>query len=256
VRVVNLETGEEWDEAYDRLILAPGARAIIPEVPGVHAPNVYTLRNLEDADRVKAMLDTAWVKRAVVVGAGFIGLEMAEQLHGLGVHVAVVDLAPQVLAPLDAEMARAVHARLTEEWIDVRLGSGLREIRLHEEMATGVVLEDGTTLDADLVILAIGVVPNTELAVHAGLEIGGMGGNEYMQTNDQHIYAVGDVCEYPETYLGMPMRIPLAGPANRAGRIAGEHAATGAVRPMGLVLGTAIVRVLGKSVALTGLTEK
>lgn len=259
VRVLNLDTDEEFDQDYDRLILAPGARPIVPPLEGTKAPNVFTLRNLEDADRIKKSLDTGWIKRAVVVGAGFIGLEMAEQLHKLGIKVTVVDLAPQVLAPLDPEMASPICRRLIDNRIDVKLGSGLRDIRLHEGSATGVVLQDGTELDADLVILAIGVTPNTELAEQVGLELGKMGGitvNETMQTTDPKIYAVGDVCEYANTFLGVPMRVPLAGPANRAGRIAGEHAATGHAQPMGPVLGTAIVRVLDQTVAMTGLTEK
>ena len=259
VRVLNLETGEERDQDYDRLIRAPGARPIVPPVPGADAPNVFTLRNLQDADHIKKSLNTVWIKRAVVVGAGFIGFEMAEQLKQLGIHVTVVDLAPKVLAPLDPEMARPIYQRLIDNGIDVKLGSALQEIRLHEGTATGVILEDGTKLDANLVILAIGVTPNTELAEHAGFELGKMGGiavNEIMKTTDPRIYAVGDVCEYPNTFLGMTMRVPLVGPANRAGRIAGQYAATGHAQPMVPVLGTAIVRVLDQAVAMTGLTEK
>lgn len=259
VTVRRTESNEAFEQSYDKLILAPGASPIVPPMEGALAPNVFTLRNLEDTDRIKAYVDGHEVRRAVVVGAGFIGLEMVEQLHRLGIPVSVVELAPQVLPPLDHEMARFVEEELAKNDIEVYLGHGIKGIKLREGRAEAVVLDNDAVRSGDLVILAMGVRPNTELAKHAGLRIGPMGGievNEFMQTSDDAIYAVGDAVEYPYTYLGRPARIPLAGPANKAGRIAGEHAATGKAQPMAMVQGTAIVRVFDKVAGSTGMSEK
>lgn len=259
VEGVNHATGEAFTESYDRLILAPGASPIIPDTPGADAPNVFALRNVEDTDTIKAFLEKRKPKRAVVVGAGFIGLEMVEQFHELGMETAVVELAPQILAPLDAEMAAIVEETLHKKGVGVHLGSGLAAFKRDGEDVSVVVLENGAELPADVVILGMGVRPCTRLARDAGLDVGPMGGivvNGLCQTKDARVYAVGDAVEYPETFLGAPMRVPLAGPANRAGRIAGEHAATGKARPMGRVLGSAIVRVFDRTAAATGLSQK
>lgn len=259
VSVRRVETGEVFEQPYDKLILAPGAAPIVPPIAGVDAPNVFTLRNLEDTDRIKAYIERHEVRRAVVAGAGFIGLEMVEQLHGLGIPVGLVELAPQVLPPLDPEMAKFVQEELDKRNIDVDLGHGISGIKLREGRAEGVSLDNNASRQGDLIILAVGVRPNVQLAKDSGLVLGPMGGiavNEYMQTSDPDVYAVGDAVEYPRTYLGRPARIPLAGPANKAGRIAGEHAATGKAHPMPLVQGTAIVRVFDKTAGSTGLSEK
>ncbi len=259
VEGINHATGEAFTLPYDKLILAPGAAPIVPDIPGARASNVFALRNVEDTDAIKAFLEQRAPKRAVVVGAGFIGLEMVEQFHQLGMEVSVVELAPQVLAPLDPEMAAIVEEELRKHGVGVHTGAGLKGFESEGESVTAVVLDNGVVLSADVVILGMGVRPSTELAKAAGLAIGPMGGiviNDLAQTSNPDIYAAGDAVEYPHTFAGTAMRIPLAGPANRAGRIAGEHAATGHARPMGTVQGSAIVRVFDCVAASTGLSEK
>ena len=259
VQGIDHATGEAFDLEYDKLILAPGAAPIVPDMPGARADNVFALRNVEDTDAIKSFLDTRAPKRAVVVGAGFIGLEMVEQFHQLGLEVSVVELAPQVLAPLDPEMAAIVEEELRKHGVGVHVGAGLRGFEEAGDSVSAVVLDNGAVLQADVVILGMGVRPSTDLAKAAGLAIGPMGGiviNNVAQTSNPDIYAAGDAVEYPETFVGTAMRVPLAGPANRAGRIAGEHAATGHARPMGRIQGSAIVRVFACVAASTGLSEK
>ncbi|MCA9041365.1 MAG: FAD-dependent oxidoreductase [Planctomycetaceae bacterium] len=263
VRVKNLETGEEFDQSYDKLILSPGAAPIVPPIEGVKSENVFTLRNIEDMDQIKQKLmhglQNKTVKRAVIVGAGFIGLEMVEQLHHLGLDVSLVELAPQVLPPLDVEMAKLIENELLRHGIKLNLGDGIAGLDVEDNRAVGVKLNSGKVIETDLVILGIGVRPNNGLAKDIGLDIGQTGGikvNSYMQTSNPDIYAVGDVSEYEHALLGETMRVPLAGPANRAGRIAGEHAATDHSPAMGAVKGTAIVRVFELTAGMTGLSEK
>lgn len=259
VEGINHATGEPFALDYDKLILAPGAAPIVPDIPGARAANVFALRNVEDTDAIKSFLDAHAPKRAVVVGAGFIGLEMVEQFHQLGMEVSVVELAPQVLAPLDAEMAAIAEEELRKHGVGVHIGTGLKGFETEGESVRSVVLDNGAVLPADIVILGMGVRPSTELAKGAGLAIGPMGGiviNKVAQTSNPDIYAAGDAVEYPDTFGGGAMRVPLAGPANRAGRIAGEHAATGHARPMGKIQGSAIVRVFKCVAASTGLSEK
>ena len=260
VTIRDLQTDSEQTQAWDRLILAPGASPLVPPIAGVDAPNVLTLRNLADTDRIKQFVDTHRPSHAVVIGAGFIGLEMVEQLHGLGLPPSLVELQDQVLPPLDGEMARLIEEVLRAKQIPLHLGDGIASIELGSDgSATGVELSSGRKLKADLVILGIGVRPNVELAKQAGLTLGVGGGiavNEFMQTSVPEIYAVGDAVEYHHGVFGIPMRIPLAGPANRAGRLAGEHAATGNAAPMAPPMGTAVVRVFGLTAAVTGANSK
>lgn len=270
VRVLNRDTGEHMDLGYDKLILAPGAAPIVPAMPGADAPNVFTLRNVEDTDRIKAWLDDPRRRqedvvetapmRALVVGAGYIGLEMTEQLARLGIKVDLVELQPQVLPLLDVEMAHLVEAELHKQGVTVRTGDSLKAIRLVDGRAAAVELSSGAVIDTDLVLMGIGVKPSVQLAQQAGLEIGGGGGiavNEYMQTSDRDIYAVGDAVEYVFAPTQERMRIALAGPANRSGRIAGEHAATGRSQlAMSPLVGTSVVRVFGVAAGSTGLSEK
>ena len=259
VTVRDLEADREFEQDWDRLILAPGAAPIVPPIDGVDAGNVFTLRNLADTDRITAYVDEASVKRAVVVGAGFIGLEMVEQLHRRGIGCALVELQEQVLPPLDVELARRVEEELSNHDVGLHLGDGIAGIDVEDGRASAVVLSSGAKLNADVVILGIGVRPHVELAKAAGLELGESGAiavNEFMQTSHSEIYAIGDAVEYEHGVLGRPLRIPLAGPANRAGRVAGEHAATGRARPMTPPVGTAIVRVFGITAGITGLSSK
>lgn len=259
VRVRNHVTDEEYTETYDKLILSTGASPFVPPIDGRDAPNVFTLRNLADTDQIKAATDGQQAKTAAVIGAGFIGLEMVEQLARRGYKATLAELQPQVLPLFDPEMAQPIEQELVENSIELALGDGIKQIKLDDAgNATGVELASGKVIPAELVILGIGVRPNTKLAQDAGLEIGQGGGvatNRYMQTSDPDIYAVGDAAEYVYGPTGTAMRIALAGPANRSGRLAGEHAATGNSSEMADVFGTSIVRVFGKTAAMTGLTE-
>ena len=259
VTVIERDTGRSYEEPYDKLILATGAEPIVPPITGTDAANVFTLRNLEDTDRIKEAVSAGPLRRAVVVGAGFIGLEVVEQLLELGVPTSLVELQTQVLPPLDAEMARPLEEALLAGGVDLRLGSGISGIATADGRATAVELENGDRIEADLVLLGVGVRPSIGLAQEAGLELGENGGvrvDEFQQTSDPAVYAVGDASEVCFAPTGEALRVPLAGPANRAGRIAGEHAASGRAAPMRPVLGTAIVRCLGRAAGLTGLTRK
>ncbi len=262
VTVLNHRDGEAFELPYDRLILAPGASPIVPTIEGTDADNVFTLRNLEDADRIHTYLKKAKPHRAVVVGAGFIGLEMVEQLHRFGfpeIRVDLVELVDQVLPPLDPEMADPLKKELEGHGVVVHLGDGIQGIDVRDGQAVSVELSSGKMLDADLVILGVGARPNVGLATDAGLSLGETGGvltNAYGQSDDPDIYAVGDVAEYTFGPTGKPMRIPLAGPANRAGRTAGEHAATGKADASAPVFGTAIARIFGCAAGMTGLSCK
>lgn len=258
VRGIDRRTGAPFEQAWDKLILATGASPIVPSLDGVDAPNVFVLRNLADTDALKAAVSSE-VRRAVVVGAGFIGLEMVEQLAHLGVEVSLVELQPQVLPQLDPEMARIVEEELVRRKITLHLGDSLEALETRAGRVVAARLASGARLETDLVVLGIGVRPNTSLAREAGLALGPSGGivvDAHLRTSDPDVYAAGDAVEYEHGVLGEPMRIPLAGPANRSGRLAGEHAATGESAPMAAVLGTSIVRVFGVTAGMTGLSLK
>lgn len=228
VTVLDRKAGQSKTVSYDKLILAPGAAPIVPPIDGIKSANVFTLRHVADTDRIKSFVDQDRQVKAVVIGAGFIGLEMVEMLHRVGMNVSLVELAPQVLPTLDPEMAHMIEDVLIAKKIKLHLGNGLKGFVTEGNKAVTVELNDGTQLPSDLVILAIGVRPSTELAKAAGLEIGMTGGiaiNDFSQTSDPDIYAVGDAVEYRNGATDLLQRIPLAGPANRAGCVAGEHAA-------------------------------
>ena len=258
VAIQQRESLESYRLAYDKLILSPGASPIIPPIPGVDADNVLTLRNLADMDRIKAYVDSGKLKRAIVVGSGFIGLEMVEQLVRREVETALVELQSHVLPMMDPEMTEPIKAELVSHGVELYLGTSVESITTDENgLACGVKLSDGSQLEGDLVILGIGVRSNSQLAVSANLETGRSGAivtNNLMQTSDPDIYAVGDAVEYIYGPTGEPARIAMAGPANRAGRLAGQHAAVDDAEPMQEVWGTAIVRVFGISAGFTGLT--
>ncbi len=230
----------------------------MPPLEGIDTANVFTLRNVEDTDAIHVAMRTVARKKAVIVGAGYIGLEMVEQLSGMGFEVAVVELQPQVLPLFDREMAAPLEQELRDHNVDLYLGQALKRILPNDDGTVAAVeLQDGTQLEASIVILGIGVRPNNQLAQQAGLRIGDDGGvetNEFMLTSDPDIYAVGDAVQYRFGPTGQSMRVALAGPANRAGRLAGEHAATDAAQPMAAVFGTSIVRVFGQAAAMTGLS--
>lgn len=255
-RIRDLASGREYKESYDKLILSPGAAPIRPPLPGIDLPGIFTLRNLQDVDRIKQRVDQG-VKQAVVVGAGFIGLELVENFVRRGVAVTVVELQDQVLPPFDKEMTTPVLATLAANGVTVLLGESAESF---EPSSDGIVvrLKSGDRLLAQLVILGVGVRPENKLAVDAGLEIGPRGGirvNEHLQTSDADIYAVGDVIEVTDFVTGAPTQVPLAGPANRQGRIAADHIFGGNSRYRG-TQGTAIVRVFDCTAAMTGVSEK
>jgi len=259
VTVRDLKQNRTYTLAYDKLILATGATPIIPRIEHVHAPNVFLLRSMEDTEAVRDWLERQQPRSVAIVGAGFIGLEMAEAMHHRGLHVTVIEKASHALPPLDAEMAVPVHAELKRHGVELITGTGLASLEATGEHVGAVVLEDGRRIEADMVLLSIGVRPNTKLAADAGLEIGPTGGivtDEVQRTSDPDIYAVGDAVQVVHGVTGQAARIPLAGPANRQGRTAGEHAATGQAPPPGRVLGTAIVKVFDLTVATTGLSER
>ncbi|BCJ49418.1 NADH dehydrogenase [Actinoplanes sp. NBRC 14428] len=243
--------GREYEESYDRLVLSPGAAPFVPDLPGVE--RALTLRSVSDADRFTALLADRRPRTAVVVGGGFIGLETAENLRRRGLRVSLVELDRQVLAPLDAEMVTAVHAELRRHDVALHLGTALTKV-----LPDAVQLDGGRLLDADLVVLAIGVRPETGLARAAGLTIGPRGGiavDETMRTSDPHIYAVGDAVEKSDHLSGEAALIPLANTANRQGRLAADAIAGRPARLDGR-LGTAIVQIFDLTVAVTGWSEK
>jgi NADPH-dependent 2,4-dienoyl-CoA reductase/sulfur reductase-like enzyme/rhodanese-related sulfurtransferase len=270
VEVLDRAAGRRFEEPYDRLVLAPGARPIVPSALGAVPANVVTLRNVPDADRIRQLLVGPEAlpprapdgrRRAVVVGSGFIGLEMVEQLAHLGVAITLVELVDQVLPLFDPELGELLARELESHGVALRLGVAVG--RFHADprgRVAEVELTTGERLPADLVVLGIGVQPSSELAADAGLALGATGGivaSDTTESSDPHVFAVGDAAEYRYGPSGAPLRVPLAGPANRAGRLAGEHAASGRVTAaLAPVQGTAIVRVFGRVAALTGLTEK
>jgi NADPH-dependent 2,4-dienoyl-CoA reductase/sulfur reductase-like enzyme/rhodanese-related sulfurtransferase len=249
----------EYDLHYDKLILALGARPILPPLSGIGSANVFALRSLADSDRLHAFVRQESASRAVVVGGGFIGLEMAEQLVRRGLKVSLIEAQQQVLPPLDPEMAHLMFEALQRHGVDVHLGMPLSRLEVDGNRVVAAGLPDGTLVSTDLVLLGIGVRPNVELATAAGLKLGTTGRiavDAELRTSDPAIYAVGDVAEYVHGVTGAASAVALAGPANRAGRLAGQIAAGGAVTYMGAVLGTAIVRVFERTAAITGLSLK
>ncbi len=258
VEGIDHATGEPFAIPYDRLILSTGSEPISPAFMQPPCDNVRHLWTLPDMDAVLNQIQAANVSDAVVVGAGFVGLEVVEQLVRIGIRVTLIERLDQVLKPLDRHLARGVERELRSHGVTLHLASEIAGLRRADGRATAVELADGTVIPTDLIVIGAGVRPRVGLAVEAGLSIGKAGGlvvDEFMRTADPNIYAVGDMVEYLHGVLDSRMRIPLAGPANRSGRIAGAHAACGSAQPMGSVLGTSIVRVFGLTAACTGLSE-
>jgi NADPH-dependent 2,4-dienoyl-CoA reductase/sulfur reductase-like enzyme/rhodanese-related sulfurtransferase len=247
------------EEAYDKLILATGAQPVLPGFADPMPHNAFHLWTLADMDRVMACLAQHRVQRVLVVGGGFVGMEVVEQFHRLGLQVTLVERNPQILTRLDPIFAKMVADHATAKGVRVLTGASVESVERRENVAQTAILGDGTRIETDLILIGAGVRPRTALAANAGLTLGAMGGiavNEHMQTSDPDIYAVGDIVEYTHQITGRPGLNPLAGPANRAGRIAGEHAARGDASSMGGVLGTSIVRVFDLTAASTGLNER
>lgn len=256
VTVQNLRTDSSYEESYDVLVLSPGAVAIKPPIPGIENPGIFTIRDIPDTDAIKDFVDKN-PKSAVVVGGGFIGLEMAENLHKKGIQVTIIEAADQVMTPVDYEMAAILHNHIRSKGVQLILSDGVKSFEREGEQNT-VVLQSGKKIPADIVILSIGVKPNNGLAKEAGLEIGPTGGikvNSQLQTSDENIYALGDAIEVVDYVQGNPIVIPLAGPANKQGRIVADNIA-GKKETYKGTQGTAIAKVFDMVVAATGSNEK
>lgn len=256
--VRNLESGNESVESYDELVLSPGASPIRPPWPGIDLPGIFTLRTVPDSREIRSWIENKKPRKAVVVGGGFIGLEMAENLAHRGLAVTVVELAQQVMPPLDIEMAEYAGQRLEAHGINLVLGDGVAGFEEKGEGRLTVRTQGGLEFDADIVVLAIGVRPETQLAKSAGLEIGERGGirvDSQMRTSDPHIWAIGDAVEVKNWITGAWELVPLAGPANRQGRVAAD-AVCGRKTEFRGTQGTAVCGFFGMTVALTGATEK
>ncbi len=256
VTVKKADTNEIYEESYDVLVLSPGAKPITPPIPGLkEANNIFTLRNIPDTDKIKVFVDDNKPKDAVIIGGGFIGLEMAENLHDRGVCVTLVEMANQVMAPLDFEMASIVHEHLIDKGVNLILEDG---IKAFESNGGKIILNSGREISTDMIILSIGVQPESKIAVDAGLEVNGRKAiivNEYMKTSDENIYAVGDAVEVIDFINGKPTMIPLAWPANRQGRIVADNISGKMTKYPG-TLGSSVAKVFDLTVATTGNNEK
>ncbi len=262
ISVKNLRNGETNDERYDALVLATGSKAIRPPLPGIDLPGIHVLRTIPDSRILRTAVRSA--KHAVIIGGGFIGLEMAENLANLGLSVAIIEMADQVMPPLDAEMAVYVEQSLRENGVKLHLG---KKVASFHPLPNGLAVRDseGEQLETDIVLLAIGVQPESALAKQAGLALGvkeAVKVNATMQTSDPSVWAVGDAIEVTDFITGQPLSLPLAGPANRQGRIAAgsvlESFDTQTRRNLTFrgVQGTAVCEVFGQTIALTGASEK
>lgn len=276
VTIRNLIDQSEYEESYDFLLLSPGAGPVIPPIPGLDNPLTYSLRNIPDMDNIMKSIQMNQPSHATVVGGGFIGLEMMEAFHQLGIKTTLIEMADQVMTPIDREMAGFAHAEIRAKGIDLRLGVALQSIEFtpttsianvdageaaNQQHLCGqleLTLSNGDALSTELLIMAIGVRPETKLAKEAGLQIGELGGiwtNESMQTSDPDIYAVGDAIEEKDFVTGKQTLVPLAGPANRQGRMAADNM-LGRKETYQGTQGTAICKIFDLAVASTGKNEK
>lgn len=258
VTVHNLASDRTYTETYDKLVLSPGAEPLRPRIEGIENSRILTLRNVPDTDTIKQHIHKNNVKKAVVVGGGFIGLEMAENLHHQGIEVHIVEMSDQVMAPIDYSMASIVHHHLIEEGISLHLKNGVTRFSEADNQVI-VHLNDGNEIYSDIVILSIGVRPETKLAKECGLELGQTGGihvNQYMQTSDESIYALGDATEIINYVTQKPALIPLAGPANKQGRIVANNIIFGNRETYNGTIGTSIAKICALTVAATGANAK
>jgi len=256
VVVKNILTDETRSESYDKLILAPGGTPVKPPIEGINSDHVFFLRNVADVDRIKAYIEVNKPQSAAVVGGGFIGIEMAENLKAAGLNVSIIELSDQVIAPLDTDMACDVHRHLRQRGVSLYLNNGL--LKIAEQDGSLILNMSNGTLKADMLILAIGVRPESQLAKEAGLNVNGQGGivvNKHMCTSDPDIYAVGDAVEVIDFVTGQSAMIPLAGPANKQARIAADNIC-GISSEYGGTQGSAIIKVFDITIAATGLNEK
>ncbi len=256
--VVRRADGSLYDEKYDKLLLSPGASPVRPPIKGIDSDGIFTLHNVDDTDKIKHFVTHNKVKKAVVVGAGFIGLEMAENLHRLGAEVAIVEKSNQVMAPLDYSMAAHVHQHLLQKGVRLLLEHSVESFE-RKDNKIEIRLNNGKMIETEMVILSIGVSPDTALAKTADIAIGQTGGiavNEYLETSAKDVYAVGDAIEYPHPITGKPWLNYLANPANRQGRIVADNMVFGNKVKYEGAIGTAIAKVFDMTVATTGLAAK
>lgn len=254
---VRQSSEDTYEESYDKLLISTGASPVRPPLPGIDLSGIFTLRNVADTDKIKAYIDSHAPRQAVVVGAGFIGLEMAENLHAQGAKVSIVEMGNQVMAPIDFSMASLVHQHLMDKGVNLYLEQAVASFE-RDGKGLKVTFKNGQSIAADIVILSIGVRPETNLARAAGLTIGPAGGiavNDYLQTSDESIYAIGDAIEYRHPITGKPWLNYLAGPANRQGRIAADNILGAKIAYEGSI-GTSIAKVFDMTVASTGLPGK
>lgn len=256
---VKADDGNVYTETYDKLLLSPGALPVKPPLPGIDGDGIFTLRNVDDTDSIKNYITKKNVKRAVIIGAGFIGLEMAENLYDSGMQVAIVEMADQVMAPIDYSMASIVHQHLLQKGIRLYLETAVTSFEHDDNGIVNIMFKDGRHVAADIVILSIGVRPNTLLATQSGLELGEMRGikvDEYLQTSCEDIYAVGDVIEFPHPVTKQPWLNYLAGPANRQARIVADNMVFGNKVKYEGAIGTSVAKVFDLTVAATGMAAK
>ena len=257
VTVKNGENGTTFTESYDKLVIATGSTPLRPNIPGINHHNIFTLWNIPDTDKIKAYITNHNVKQAAIIGGGFIGLEMAENLHQLGLEISIIEMQNQVMAPIDFEMAQLLHENLTNNGVNLILNDGVKEFK-HQDNQTEVILNSGKIVTTDMVILSIGIRPNSQLAKESGLMINQRGGivvNEYLQTSDPDIYAVGDVIEIDNFITKTKTMVPLAGPANKQARILADNIVGDQVKYHGS-MGTSVAKVFDLNVASVGLNEK
>jgi NADPH-dependent 2,4-dienoyl-CoA reductase/sulfur reductase-like enzyme/peroxiredoxin family protein/rhodanese-related sulfurtransferase/TusA-related sulfurtransferase len=258
VEVSDILNKTSYTETYDKLIVSPGAEPIKPPIPGIKDDAIFTVRNVRDTDKIKSFYDEKKPKKAVVVGGGFIGLEMAENLHHMGMLVTIVEMADQVMTPLDYEMAAEVHMHLKTKNVEFYLKDGVSEFN-REGDKINIHLQSGRKIDADMVILSIGVRPETRLVKEAGIELAPNGGikvNEYLQTSNEHVYALGDAMAFPHPITGKYTNAYLAGPANKQARMLADNLVNGHTKKYKGSIATAIAKVFDITVASTGLAEK
>ncbi len=256
VTVHNVQTGEDYTESYDELILSPGAAPLVPKMDGVDDPRVFTLRNIPDTVKIRDYVEEEFPESAVVVGGGYIGVEMAENLKKAGLNVTIVELADHVIAPLDGDMAAEVHRYLRDQGVELMLGKAVQSMEDKGGKLT-LHLSEGE-IETDMVILSVGVRPDTALAQSAGLELNPKGAivvNEHMQTSKEHIYAVGDAVEIVDFVTGKKGYVPLAGPANKQGRIAADNIC-GIRSSYKNTLGSSVLKIFDMTVAMTGVNER
>lgn len=258
VTVIHQPSGEQYEESFDKLVLSPGAEPIRPPLPGVHLDGIFTLRNVNDTDYIKAFVTQQSIKKAVVIGAGFIGLEMAENLNELGLDVSVIEMGKQILAPLDFPIAAIVQQHIRSKGVHLLLNTSVAGFEKENEQLK-VLLNSGEIIHADVVIMSIGVRPDTRLAVSAGLKLGNAKGiwvNEFLQTSHPDIYAVGDAIEFTNPITQQSIITYLAGPANKQGRICANNIVLGNQHAYHGAINTAIVKVFDMTIATAGTASK